>query len=1042
MKFMKRVSFLFFILGSFLFALLLSSTSVQAATLPANFTHQKITDISAPVAMAVMPDGRILVATQGGQLRVVKNGQLLPTPALTLSVDNQGERGLLGVAVDPEFSANQFIYVYYTVPTVPVHNRVSRFVLDGDVVNPASETVLYELDDLNPTSFIHNGGALHFGTDGYLYIASGDGSFRSRVQQLNSTFGKLLRIKKDGTIPESNPFVASATGKYQAIYAMGFRNPFSFAINASNDIYLNDVGQDTWEEINKVELGKNYGWPTCEGAFRFLSSNPCNKVGQSTFADPLYAYHHSTGTVTGKSITGGAFYAGSQFPAEYAGRYFFGDYVNDWIKVYNPQDGSVSGFADTTYGVVDLQVGTDGTLYYLSYVEQNPGLYAIQYQDPNPQPTPSPTATPTPTFTATPTITITPPPSTPTPTLTPELTPTISLTQTPTPEPTFIPTATPSETETPTPSPTTTITPSATPTEEPSPTPTPLPSVTPTQAPNAPPQITIVSPSSDYLFTAGSTVVFSAVASDAEDGTVLEDHITWQVVFHHDEHTHPFLNNLKGANGSFVVPTAGESAHNIWYQLIVTAEDIHGEKTTTSVDIYPKKSDITLKTEPAGIPISLDDQVIPNPYTFTGVVGFVRSIFVEQEVELDGVSYVFDRWSDNGERVHEFSTPESNTTLTAFFRPKNATELQIAESTLGEGGQYVDARSIPPIGKTILLEAGRTVDNRIYMRSSLDGVNWDEPTILGNGVGGVKIHRFTNSAGNAISVATWRTEDGKIVTRGIDRRQFSRESSTDSNSQIIFGDEPLVSFPMVQDPNTSEPTQSDEAPTTPPRPYRELFSSDPVLTSYNGVLYQSAIDREGQVRWRKTSNLVQWTSWEKANFSATGQVSMSVYKNRVYMGAKDKDGKVFVRYTINSGVTWTKWVDLQLVTSDERIELSSSGNYFFMSAITSEDQVIAVRSFNGVVLSPWSHARFKTTSPLQTVSYSNVSYQLVLDQDGALHYRRNNSLGQFGEWVKTADKALFNKFSVLVVNKQLFISGKNKEGGQHYRVVNLGAEKI
>src|SRR5213596_1230811 len=153
------------------------SVSGSAATLPSGFVETTVASgIASPTAMAIAPDGRIFVCSQSGALRVIKNGVLLATPFVILSVDSIGERGLLGVAFDPHFTLNHFIYLYYTVPgtrVTPAHNRVARFTANGDVVLPGSRVILLELNPLS-TATNHNGGALHFGPDGNLYIAVGD----------------------------------------------------------------------------------------------------------------------------------------------------------------------------------------------------------------------------------------------------------------------------------------------------------------------------------------------------------------------------------------------------------------------------------------------------------------------------------------------------------------------------------------------------------------------------------------------------------------------------------------------------------------------------------------------------------------------------------------------------------------------------------------------------------------------------------------------------------------------------------------------------
>src|SRR5687768_2735339 len=145
-----------------------------AAAIPSGFTEtQIVSGLASPTAMAFAPDGRIFVALQGGQLRVIKNGALLPTPFLTVTVSSSGERGLLGVAFDPAFATNGFVYVYYTATTPAIHNRLSRFTANGDVAVAGSETVLLELNNLSSATN-HNGGALHFGPDGKLYVAVGE----------------------------------------------------------------------------------------------------------------------------------------------------------------------------------------------------------------------------------------------------------------------------------------------------------------------------------------------------------------------------------------------------------------------------------------------------------------------------------------------------------------------------------------------------------------------------------------------------------------------------------------------------------------------------------------------------------------------------------------------------------------------------------------------------------------------------------------------------------------------------------------------------
>jgi glucose/arabinose dehydrogenase len=331
---------------------------VTAATLPSGFTENLVANgLSRPTAMDFSPDGRLFVCLQGGQLRVIKNGTLLATPFITLNVDSNGERGLLGVAFDPNFAANNFIYLYYTVPGATAHNRLSRFTANGDVAAAGSESILLELNNLSSATN-HNGGAIHFGPDGKLYIAVGENANGANSQTLDNLLGKMLRINSDGTIPSDNPFFNTATGNNRAIWALGLRNPFTFAFQpGSTRMFINDVGQNTWEEINDGIAGSNYGWPTTEGA----TSNP-------NFRSPLFVYGHGISSTTGCAIVGGGFYnpAIIQFPTNFVGKYFFADLCSGWVRLFDPANNTASDFASGISQPVDLKIASDGSLYYAS----------------------------------------------------------------------------------------------------------------------------------------------------------------------------------------------------------------------------------------------------------------------------------------------------------------------------------------------------------------------------------------------------------------------------------------------------------------------------------------------------------------------------------------------------------------------------------------------------------------------------------------------------------------------------------------------------
>jgi len=331
-----------------------------AATLPAGFAETRVaTGLQSPTAMAIAPDGRIFITEQGGTLRVVKNGVLLSQPFLTLNVNSVSERGLLGVAFDPDFPSNGFVYVYYTTATAPIHNRVSRFTASAtnpDVVQSGTELPILDLPTLGAGN--HNGGAIHFGTDGRLYVAVGENAVRANAQSLNTPLGKMLRINPNGSIPTDNPFYTQTSGINRAIWAWGLRNPFTFAVDPTlSTIHINDVGEGTWEEVDVGSRGANYGWPQTEGP---------EPGGVSGVRYPVYAYQHAGENC---AIVGATFYRPwvYRFPAAFDGSYFFGDLCGGFIRYLVPPNYNVAAaFASGVSSLVDIQTHPDGSLYYLA----------------------------------------------------------------------------------------------------------------------------------------------------------------------------------------------------------------------------------------------------------------------------------------------------------------------------------------------------------------------------------------------------------------------------------------------------------------------------------------------------------------------------------------------------------------------------------------------------------------------------------------------------------------------------------------------------
>ena len=352
-----------------LFALI---PAVALGKLPQGFKETRLVKgLSSPVTFGFAPDERLFICEKTGEVKIFKDGKLLENLFVKLDPDSEGEHGLLGIAFDPQFNENHFLYIYYTATMPYVHNRVSRFKADGDV-STESEKIVLELDNLKGSQY-HSAGAIGFGPDGKLYIGTGDNAglpAGNNSQLLTNPFGKVLRVNSDGSIPQDNPFYQITSGIYRSIWAIGFRNPFTFDFQpGTSRFYVNDVGPTDWEEINEGVPGGNYGWPETSGP-----------SGDTRFLAPLFAYSHGpvTSETEGCAISGGAFYSALQFPKEYDGKYFFIDYCNNWMRVLNPEDKTVSPFGtDLAANPVSLKIGPDGSLYYISRWMKN--IYRISY---------------------------------------------------------------------------------------------------------------------------------------------------------------------------------------------------------------------------------------------------------------------------------------------------------------------------------------------------------------------------------------------------------------------------------------------------------------------------------------------------------------------------------------------------------------------------------------------------------------------------------------------------------------------------------------
>ena len=342
----SRVQTFCFLLISILWPIQLFAQTPLTATVVAS-------GLSSPVFVTSPPGDtdRIFIVQQGGRVRIVKNGSLLPGNFLNLQgkISCCDERGLLGLAFHPDYDNNGYLYVNYTDSAG--NTVIARFQVSAnpDSANFSSRQIL--LTVTQPFSN-HNGGWIAFGpSDGYLYIALGDGGSggdpQDNGQDTLSLLGKMLRLDIDTTqgykIPPSNPFVDS-TGTLKEIWALGLRNPWRNSFDRlTGDFYIADVGQGDWEEVSfqpgTSGGGENYGWRFKEGDHCFNPSTGCDTLTGLT--DPIHEYPHSDGC----SITGGYVYRGSAIP-DLQGAYFFGDYCTGTIWSFRYDGNDTSEFQD------------------------------------------------------------------------------------------------------------------------------------------------------------------------------------------------------------------------------------------------------------------------------------------------------------------------------------------------------------------------------------------------------------------------------------------------------------------------------------------------------------------------------------------------------------------------------------------------------------------------------------------------------------------------------------------------------------------------
>ena len=666
-------------------AVVLTSVPLPSAraAVPTGFTDQLVTFVPRPTAIAFTPDGRGVITTQTGTVRILTtDGTLLSTPALSLGarVCTNNERGLLGVAVDPSFATNRFIYLYWTFskfgvcpttagPTSPV-NRLARYVLRADnTIAPASETLL--LDNIPSPTGWHNAGDLEFGKDGFLYVTIGEGGQGANARNMALLSGKVLRITRAGGIPAGNPFTGTgsdpcgldgrnADGRIcREIYASGLRNPFRMAHNPNApgvEVFVNDVGANHYEEVNRLAPGADYGWNLREGPCVFGQPTNCGPP-PSGLTNPIYSYPHDDSMCN--AITGGAFVPNGVWSSTYWNDYLYADYTCGTIFRLEPN--GAGGFTRSSLvtglgraSAVHLQFGPfQGTqaLYYTVFGTQGQ-VRRLSFTSGNVEPTARLTAAPTSgpaplavtldgsgsfdpegsgltylwDFGDGATATTTSPVRThtyPAGSFTASLRVRDTLGLVSSPATAFI------------------------------------------SAGNSPPTATIDRPREGIVWRVGGTVRLLGSATDAEDGALPASALTWTVLLHHDDHVHPLL--LQTGNDltfTFPAPEDIPAAATSYVEVILEATDSGGLTSVVARDVLPRTVSVTLQTDPAGRRVRMHGEgPFIGPTTVTGWAGW--RVRLNALTPQDGWRWV--RWSDGGAAIHAINLPNRTVIYTATY---------------------------------------------------------------------------------------------------------------------------------------------------------------------------------------------------------------------------------------------------------------------------------------------------------------------------------------------------------------------------------------
>ncbi|MBN9393025.1 MAG: PQQ-dependent sugar dehydrogenase [Chloroflexi bacterium] len=752
-----------------------------AATLPTGFKDDLITDaVTNPTSVRFASDGRMFVAEKSGIIRVFNSVSDVGNPTvfadLSTEVYNYWDRGLLGMALDPNFPTNPYIYVLYTLDALPGENgapgttipywndscptppgantdgcaataRLSRLTAQGNTMVPDSEKVLISGWCVQFPS--HTIGELAFASDGSLYVSGGDGASYINVDygQYGASLsgdtrnpcgdppggkggamtpptarggalrsqsplrpsgdpvilnGTILRVDPaTGDAKSDNPGASSSDANARRIIAFGLRNPFRFTTRANGEIWVGDVGYNTWEEMDRITdptgSVKNFGWPCYEGnavqpGYQAAGLTMCQNLydNPGSVVSPYYSYYHSVaiqgqncsistqpGTGISSSITGMAFYNKDlgNYPAAYDEALFFADYSRACIWVMykgtdgNPDPSTIIPFVNGIYTPIQLVIGPGGNLFIVGLLDNS--IRRVQYQ----APIADARAT---TYSGNAPLAVHFDSSHSISPLGKDLTYSWDLngdgvfgdsTQA---NPDFTYTqpgsykvwlrVTDSDGKWSNSAP-----------------------ITITVSNTAPTPV-INSPSSSLTWKVGDTISFSGSATDAQDGTLPASALSWSLIINHcpstcHQHVVDTVNGV--TSGSFIAP---DHEYPSTLQLQLTATDTGGLSTTVNVVLNPQTVELSFNSNPPGLLVALNSEEVTTPFSRTVIAGSIVSVSAPWPQSLNATNYTFDSWSDNNLFQNDTFKANTTATYTANFLPCSSLLVNNAGDDATPGG--------------------------------------------------------------------------------------------------------------------------------------------------------------------------------------------------------------------------------------------------------------------------------------------------------------------------------------------------------------------